>query len=494
MKKFRRISCVLLAFALIFTCVKLATNPGAAAADFTFDVKTGYITGYNGTDKYVVIPPEIAGYTIKGIKEGCFKNKDITGVEIPDTVTEIEKEVFRGCEHLKEINMSGNILKIGDSAFEGCTAFKKVEIPYSAQTVGKYAFKGCTSLKQVIIPYSVTEIGESVFENCSSLVSIVYQAKAAEIPKAFCKGCVSLQYFDIPDNITQISQSAFEGCKSLLFVNFPEGLDIIEAYAYKDCTGLKTLFIPENVSSVGYQAFMNCSDLKTAILDNDHFGKISGACTDTSCETFANCINLTDVKILNNMTNLGENNTFKGCTSLVNVTIPANVVTISESTFADCSPNLTIYCKQNTEALKMALAAGHNYSFDPAPAFDNSDVAPVAYKAIDVCVDEQYLYFDQEPVLENNRTLVPLRAIFEALGATVDWDGTTQTVTAKKGNVTITLQINSNTMYKNNKAIGLDVPATLRNSRTLVPVRAVSEAFDCDVDWNGKYQTVIIKK
>lgn len=100
--------------------------------------------------------------------------------------------------------------------------------------------------------------------------------------------------------------------------------------------------------------------------------------------------------------------------------------------------------------------------------------------------------FDQPPIIENGRTLVPLRAIFEALGADVQWDGNTQTVTSTKGGTKISLQIGSTKMYVNGNAITLDVPAKVINSRTLVPVRAISEAFGCKVDWNGDTQTVII--
>lgn len=483
---------LLTAVVLIFMGFQVSTDKTAAATDFTFDTTTGYITGYNGSAKDVVIPDEIAGYKIRGIKEGVFKKKDITTVVIPDTVTAIEKEVFYGCTHLKEINMSHNITAIGESAFENCTAIKKVEIPYSVKTVGKSAFAGCTSLKKVIIPSSVSSIGTYVFSGCSSLVSIVYQAQEAELPEGFCKNCISLAYFEIPDNITQIGESAFEGCKSLPSVDFPKSVDVIGTYAYKNCAGLKNLYIPDTVSTVGYYTFAGCTGLKTAVLDNEHFFNASG-CNDTGSKAFADCTNLTDVKILNNMTSIGEE-TFLNCKALMHVTIPANVVTIPDNAFSGCNTNMTIYCKQNSEALSSALANGIEYSFSEAPEFDNTPVQTTAYKDIDVSINDQYLYFDQEPVIENSRTLVPLRAIFEALGAEVEWDNDTRTITATKDNVTISLQIDNNVMYKNGKAVTLDVPATLKSNRTLVPVRAVSEAFDCDVEWDGSMQTVKINK
>ena len=92
----------------------------------------------------------------------------------------------------------------------------------------------------------------------------------------------------------------------------------------------------------------------------------------------------------------------------------------------------------------------------------------------------------------NDRTMVPLRAIFEALGASVDWDDATQTVTSVRGDITVTLEINSDTLYKNGEGKTLDVPAQLVDERTLVPVRAVAEAFDARVEWDEETQTVTI--
>ena len=109
-------------------------------------------------------------------------------------------------------------------------------------------------------------------------------------------------------------------------------------------------------------------------------------------------------------------------------------------------------------------------------------------------MNEKYISFDQQPIIENGRTLVPLRAIFEALGADVTWDSATQTVTATKGTKKISLTIGSTKMSVDGVIKTLDVSAKLLGGRTLVPVRAVSEAFGCNVEWDGANQTVIIKQ
>ncbi len=113
---------------------------------------------------------------------------------------------------------------------------------------------------------------------------------------------------------------------------------------------------------------------------------------------------------------------------------------------------------------------------------------------IKVLLNGEELVFDQAPIIENDRTLVPMRAIFEALGAEVQWDGENNKVTAKNNGTVITLTIGSSTMTVNNTSVSLDTAPKIVNSRTLVPLRAVSEALDANVSWNGTTKTVAIDK
>lgn len=102
---------------------------------------------------------------------------------------------------------------------------------------------------------------------------------------------------------------------------------------------------------------------------------------------------------------------------------------------------------------------------------------------VTVQINGQALGFDQPPVMENNRVLVPMRTIFEVVGAKVEWDAKTSTVKAKKGDLSIILPLNSKQVVMNGNQKSLDVPAKSINGRTLVPLRFVSEALGCKVDW-----------
>ena len=105
-------------------------------------------------------------------------------------------------------------------------------------------------------------------------------------------------------------------------------------------------------------------------------------------------------------------------------------------------------------------------------------------KNISVLIDGTPVTFDVPPSIINNRTLVPFRALAEAINVNVSWDTSAQTITAFSNDTDIRLQINNATAYKNNTPLTLDVPPVIINNRTLVPLRFFSEAFDCQVDFD----------
>ncbi|MDQ0089436.1 putative RNA-binding protein with TRAM domain [Paenibacillus anaericanus] len=111
---------------------------------------------------------------------------------------------------------------------------------------------------------------------------------------------------------------------------------------------------------------------------------------------------------------------------------------------------------------------------------------------IRIYIDGVPLVTDQAAVMIQGRTMLPLRAIFEALDAKIQWNQKTQTVTAIKDDTTIVLKIGSKVATINNKAVSLDVPGKNLKGRTMVPVRFVGEALGQEVGWNSKTQTVTI--
>jgi beta propeller repeat protein len=114
--------------------------------------------------------------------------------------------------------------------------------------------------------------------------------------------------------------------------------------------------------------------------------------------------------------------------------------------------------------------------------------------SIIVYINDIQYYMDPEPYIKDGRTLVPMRRVFEILGAQVTWNEADQSVTAIKGGTEIKLYIGSSTAYKNGQPVQLDVPAEIMAStgRTMVPLRFISEALGCSVNWTGATQTINI--
>ena len=87
-----------------------------------------------------------------------------------------------------------------------------------------------------------------------------------------------------------------------------------------------------------------------------------------------------------------------------------------------------------------------------------------------------------------------MRAIFDTLGAEVGWDGDTKTASGTKDGKTVSISVDSNILNVNGEERVLDAPAIVLGGRTLVPARAIAEAFDCNVGWDATAATVTITK
>lgn len=123
-------------------------------------------------------------------------------------------------------------------------------------------------------------------------------------------------------------------------------------------------------------------------------------------------------------------------------------------------------------------------------ALSNNNVE--AATPISVKINSQELYFDQQPIMEKGRVLVPMRAIFEAMGAKIEWSDRTKTVKATNDSTTVSLTLNSKQAVINGTKKNLDVPGKAVNGRTLVPLRFVSEALGANVEWNSNQNLVQI--
>lgn len=119
-------------------------------------------------------------------------------------------------------------------------------------------------------------------------------------------------------------------------------------------------------------------------------------------------------------------------------------------------------------------------------------VAAATHDDINLVINNKQVAADVMPIIQNDRTLVPARAVFETLGGNVEWDQSNYMVTVKYDNIVVILKINNKVATVNGEEKMLDVPAAIINGRTMIPARFVAEELGFLVGWVDSTRTVTI--
>lgn len=361
-------------------------------------------------------------------------------------------------------------------------SIEKIIVNSGITSISEYAFYGFNKAYEIFIPESVAKIDYTSLIDCDSLVKIhvaennrnyismdgVLLSKDKKALVKYPKSKKEGKYI-IPTGVEVIEPYAFDKCVELQNIVIPNSVLSIGMYAFHRCENLEEIIIPDNVNYIGASAFKSCSNVKNI--------KISNSISKINYCTFAFCENLEEIIIPDNVKSI-ESTAFGYCKNLTSVILPTNT-TYANDAFVDCDK-----LDKNSLKRESVHSVTNNQSVKDTNTSLNNDVS--------VILNGTKIDFDVQPQIINGRTLVPMRKIFEELGAVVDWEDSTQTAIGTKGDITIKISINDYTLYKNGVPNVLDVPAQLIDSRTLVPIRAISESFGCSVEWEPISQSVLI--
>lgn len=315
------------------------------------------VTGYTGESTEVRIPDTVAGKPVKGIILENFG--EITELIMPDSITKITVSAATMPRTLKYFNIPKGCPEIVE-AFKYCK-LTGIYLPEGVTEIPEHAFNSCRRLTDINIPNSVTKIGRGAFYDCVSLQSITIPSRVTEIdrPCGYCQSLTSIEVdpdnpnfcsvdgilfnkdktklitypskrpdtsYDIPDSVTEISEDAFHSCKGLTSVTVPDGVTEIAPWTFNECTNLKSLTLPKNLTKIGDAAFNHCKSLEDLVIPDSVNEIGEGA--------FCVCAKLKSIIIPNGVTTI-DIYTFSGCHSLKSVSLPDSVTEISEWAYGD---------------------------------------------------------------------------------------------------------------------------------------------------------------
>ena len=307
----------------------------------------------------------------------------ITSVTLPEGLTSVCDNAFRGCSSLTSITIPDAVTSIGSYAFYNCSSLTSITIPDGVTGIGSAAFYNCSSLTSITIGSSVTSIGRYAFYNCTSLTSVtssattppscgyyyepfssdtyeqatLYAASNLYTTASYWSDFTSIEYATTlttltgkcGDNLTYtLNLESYEltitgsddmydftysspwqtYSSSITSITLPDNITSIGDYAFAACTSLTSVTIPESVTSIGDYAFDYCTSLTSITIPE--------SVTSIGDHAFAYCESLTSITIPDAVTSIGDK-AFYECTSLSSVTIGSGVTNIGSSAFYGCS-------------------------------------------------------------------------------------------------------------------------------------------------------------
>lgn len=318
-----------------------------AAAVTSIEGAFGAIKTYSSFD-------ELQYFTgITSIPIGMFQDWRLTSITIPESVTSVGRESFKGCFCLERVSLPSTLKQIEDSAFSGCTSLSDLTAPNGLERIGRFAFFNCSSLIEFTVPNGITIIEEGTFFGCYNLISVnlpegLNTLSDTKLSNDYINAqhyyggcfanCSSLRSINIPKSVTSIGSYAFRNCSSLKSIILPEGLPEIKPGTFAGCTQLESINIPGSVSLISYSnelyrnyyegSFEGCDKLSNVVIPSNVV--LIGE------RAFSRCSSISEVVLPNTVKEI-EDHAFYGCSSMTLLTLPSNLESIGTGAFSKCS-------------------------------------------------------------------------------------------------------------------------------------------------------------
>ena len=221
-------------------------------------IRAGKLERYNGSSTDVVIPDNV---TVIG--EEAFKGcSALTRIVIPDNITAIEDAAFEGCRSLKEFVLSGTVKSFGFGIFKDCPNIE-VQFADNVAEIADFLFS-YSSFSTIKLPSGITKIGKKAFIENKNLEKVILPDTVARIEDDAFNECFHLKYINMPRNLEYIGEAAFAMCQNITEIKLPTGFKEIGPRAFASCVRLKTIEIPNSTQKIGDRAFYACSELCAA--------------------------------------------------------------------------------------------------------------------------------------------------------------------------------------------------------------------------------------
>ncbi len=291
-------------------------NVEIRAVEFTTDVNKNNYTDtskfdkecifYNSNIRTIIIGSKVSSfpdYLFLGAKFSDSEEvaeADLITLPIPKSVKSIGDYCLPNVVNLKTINIEENseLERIGRYAFLDCKNLTSINIPDGVKEIDQYAFSGCKRLGvdnvgEFKLPANLEVLGKGAFDRCAKLgKSVTLTAGLKAVNDEIFKGCETLEAVTFLCAVDSIGASAFEGCVSLTEVAIPYGVESIGASAFKNCSNLTKVVIPSTVKTIGTGAFEGCDNAVFYVVSGSQAEKLLKAAgiADSKIHTYAYAI------------------------------------------------------------------------------------------------------------------------------------------------------------------------------------------------------------